>query len=112
MTTKTSDAPAASGSAGIELPAALLPVSMVGLDTVLAAFRLKAASVIYAWIQDGLMPPPIQLSSRCSRWRIAEVYAIAAARAAGKSESDLRQLVAELCVQRQRLSADVVAITT
>ena len=51
-------------------------------------------STIYLRISQGLWPKPVSLGPRAVGWPAAEVAAINAARIAGKSDDDIRALVA------------------
>jgi len=48
------------------------------------------------------MTPPVKLGERCAAWPSHEISKINAARIAGKSDEEIRELVAEL--KRQRIS--------
>lgn len=61
-----------------------------------------ARPTIYRDIKRGLFPRPVKLG-RASAWPSREVDAIVNARIAGKSEDELRELVATL--ERQRATA-------
>ena len=54
-----------------------------------------ARPTIYRGIRRGLFPKPVKIG-RISAWPAGEVEAINAARVAGKSEDEIRQLVANL----------------
>jgi len=60
-------------------------------------------STVYLRIRQGLMPPPVKIGERCSAWPNYEITAINAARLAQKSDSEIRELVAQL--RRQRMTA-------
>ena len=60
-------------------------------------------STVYLRIRQGLMPPPVKIGERCSAWPNYEITAINAARLAQKSDTEIRELVAQL--QRQRMTA-------
>jgi prophage regulatory protein len=53
-------------------------------------------STIYLRITQGLWPKPISLGGRAVGWPANEVAAVTAARIAGKSDDEIRQLVVEL----------------
>jgi prophage regulatory protein len=57
-------------------------------------------STIYLRISQGLWPKPISLGPRAVGWPAGEVSAINAARIAGKSDTDIRTLVAQLELER------------
>ena len=54
-----------------------------------------ARPTIYRGIRSGLFPKPVKIG-RVSAWPVDEVEAINAARIAGKTDGDIRQLVASL----------------
>lgn len=58
-------------------------------------------STIYLRISQGLWPKPVSLGGRAVGWSAQEVTAINAARIAGKTNEEIRQLVAKLEKARQ-----------
>lgn len=58
-------------------------------------------STLYRRIADGLFPKPIKIGPRAVGWPASEVAAVNAARIAGKTESEIRALVARLERNRQ-----------
>lgn len=62
-------------------------------------------STIYLRISQGLWPKPVSLGARAVGWPACEVAALNAARIAGKTDGDIRALVARL--QTSRANADV-----
>lgn len=56
----------------------------------------NARSTIYLRISQGLWTRPVSLGARAVGWPASEVEAINAARIAGKSDDEIRQLVREL----------------
>lgn len=61
----------------------------------------ESRSSHYKRINDGTFTPPIKIGLRSSAWPDCEVSAINSARVAGKSDSEIRALVAELVAQRK-----------
>ena len=59
-------------------------------------------STIYLRITQGLWPTPISIGPRSVGWLSSEVQAMNAARIAGKTDDDIRELVSAL--ERARLS--------
>lgn len=59
-----------------------------------------ARSTLYLRIRQGLMTPPIKLGERCAAWPEHEVFRINAAYIGGKTEEEIRQVVAMLKQQR------------
>jgi prophage regulatory protein len=58
-------------------------------------------STIYLRIQQGLWPKPVRLGPRSVGWPAGEVAAINAARIAGKTDDEIRELVVKLEVARK-----------
>jgi len=59
-------------------------------------------STIYLRIKEGTFSGPVNLGARAVGWPDYEVDAINAARVAGKSDDEIRALVAELMASRKR----------
>ena len=57
-------------------------------------------STIHDHVKKGLFPHPIKLGERISGWLESEVTAIMGARIAGKSETEIKELVLSLENQR------------
>jgi prophage regulatory protein len=66
--------------------------------------RGRSRSAHYFDIQQGLFTHPVQIGLRAVGWPTAEVAAINAARIAGKSEVEIRALVAKLEAARKATS--------
>lgn len=64
----------------------------------------RADESVYAAIRDGLFPTGVAIGQRAKGWPDYEVQAIAAARIAGKSDEQIRQLVKALHADRATLS--------
>ena len=60
----------------------------------------RSRSTIYGDIRAGRFTPPVALGPRCSAWPAHEVDQILAARAAGASDRQIRQLVTRLVAER------------
>lgn len=81
----------------------------MGYNMVKAILRLPAVitksgyarSTIYLRISQGLWPSPVSLGPRAVGWPEDEIVALNAARIAGKSDDEIRQLVAKLEVARK-----------
>lgn len=73
--------------------------ALLKIQTVIAVEGSSASSV-YRAVADQLLPPPIKLSARCSRWVAGELQAVRAARIAGKSPDQIRALVRDLVAKR------------
>jgi prophage regulatory protein len=61
----------------------------------------KTSGTLYKAIRDGLMTPPVKLSTRVSAWPAHESDAILRARIAGKTKDEVRALVADLIEKRK-----------
>ncbi|MGA1849751.1 helix-turn-helix transcriptional regulator [Sphingobium yanoikuyae] len=64
-----------------------------------------ARPTVYLRAKQGLFPRPVKLGSRMAAWPENEVAAINAARIAGKSDDEIRQLVARLERERAERAA-------
>lgn len=62
-----------------------------------------ANSTGYKAISDGLFPPPVSIGARAVGWVEAEVAQVVAARIAGKSEDEIKTLVANLVKTRSQM---------
>jgi prophage regulatory protein len=58
-------------------------------------------STIYLRISQGLWPKPVSLGARAVGWPTSEVTTMNAARIAGKSDDEIRALVAKLEAARK-----------
>ena len=74
---------------------------LIKLPEVCGASALRPTS-IYELAKEGLFTPPVKLTPRSSAWPEHEVDAINAARIAGKSNDEIRALVARLVEQRKQ----------
>ena len=63
----------------------------------------KSHASIYTAIKEGLFPKPVPIGQRSVGWPDYEVRAINAARIAGKSEAEIRDLVNRLHAKRAEL---------
>lgn len=73
--------------------------SLLRLPAVMNATGLTR-STLYLRIKQRLMTPPVKLGERVAAWPANEVEAINAARIAGKTTEEIRELVAQLEQQR------------
>jgi prophage regulatory protein len=64
----------------------------------------RSHASIYNAINDGLFTKPVQIGQRAVGWPSDEVQAINAARIAGKTESEIKELVQRLHVKRTELA--------
>ncbi len=65
--------------------------------------RGKSRSTHYHDIQHGLFTRPVPIGARAVGWPLSEVVALNAARIAGKTDDDIRELVARLEADRKRI---------
>ena len=77
--------------------------TILRLPAVLADTGLSR-STIYLRIAQGVFTRPVSLGARAVGWPAHEVTAINAARIAGKSEAQMRELVRELEVARKSVA--------
>lgn len=61
----------------------------------------KRRSQLYADVAAGTFPPPVKIGTRASAWVRHEYQRILAARVAGKTDDEIKALVAELVAQRK-----------
>lgn len=73
--------------------------NLLRLPAVMTATGLTR-STLYLRIKQRLMTPPVKLGERCAAWPLHEIAAINAARIAGKSDEEIRELVNQLEQQR------------
>ena len=66
--------------------------------------RGRSRSSHYLDIQQGLFTRPVQIGLRAVGWPSSEVAAINAARISGKSDEEIRELVAKLEAARKSAS--------
>ena len=67
----------------------------------------QSRSTLYLRISEGLWTRPVSIGPRSVAWPASEVAAINAARIAGKSDDEIRQLVARLHAARDTAVADL-----
>ena len=63
--------------------------------------RGRSRSAHYQDIQQGLFTPPVLIGARAVGWPADELAALNAARIAGKSDDEIRALVAKLLGDRK-----------
>lgn len=64
------------------------------------AMTASTRSTHYLRVKQRLMTPPVKLGERCAAYPASEVEAINAARIAGKTDAEIRELVAQLIEAR------------
>ncbi len=62
-------------------------------------------STIYLRVAQGLWTKPVSLGPRAVGWPASEIEALNAARIAGKTDAQIRELVDSLHIKRQELMA-------
>ncbi len=67
----------------------------------------QSRSTLYLRISEGLWTRPVSIGPRAVAWPAHEVAALNAARIAGKTDNEIRQLVARLHVARDAAVADL-----
>ncbi|MCB1741341.1 MAG: AlpA family phage regulatory protein [Gammaproteobacteria bacterium] len=77
-----------------------MATAILGLPSVLRE-RGRSRSAHYQDIQRGLFTKPVPIGARAVGWPDYEVSAINAARIAGKSDDEIRALVAQLEANRR-----------
>ena len=78
-------------------------------DTILRLPAIKTStglsrSTIYLRISQGEFPKPVSLGGRAVGWPASEVAALNAARIAGQSNSEIRDLVLKLQAARKMMA--------
>ena len=63
----------------------------------------RSDASIYNAIREGLFPQGVAIGQRAKGWPLEEVHAINAARIAGKSDAEIRELVKVLHAKRTEL---------
>jgi prophage regulatory protein len=75
-------------------------MKLLRMTEVKAVFGYRSNSSIYSLINEGLFPRPVSIQKRSVSWPDNEVKIVCAARVAGKSEDELRELVQQLHSKR------------
>jgi len=65
----------------------------------------NADSTLYERVKNGTLPPPVKIGPRASGWVESEIDAVNAARIAGKSEDEIRELVKSLISKRTEITS-------
>ena len=76
---------------------------LIRMPAVKAATGHRSHASIYNAIRAGLFTKPVPIGERAVAWPDGEVQAIIAARIAGKSEAEIRELVQRLHAKRAEL---------
>ena len=83
-------------------------MNLIRLPSVKAAFGYRSNASIYNAINNGLLTKGVAIGERARAWPDHEVQAIVAARVAGHTNDQIRQLVNELHAKRSGLLAQVL----
>ena len=75
------------------------------LETCKAATGYRSTASIYQLIKKGLWPKPVNINVRSVGWPDSEILAINAARNAGQTDDQIRDLVKRLHLKRNELIA-------
>ncbi len=81
---------------------------IVRIDLLKEKMGFGSNSTVYAHVQDGVLTPPVKIGLRASGWPEHEADAINAARMAGQSNDEIRELVKTLTAKRQQLSDEIL----
>lgn len=83
----------------------------LSIERAAQAFRRygRKKTAAYGDIREGLFPPQIRIGARASGFLSHEVDAVIAARAAGVSDAELRDIVTQLVAKRKSLLATFLA---
>ena len=79
-------------------------MTILRMPAVKAETGHRSHASIYNAIKAGLFTKPVKIGQRSVAWVMAEVQAINAARIAGKSETEIRELVMRLHAKRLELA--------
>ena len=79
-------------------------MSILRMSEVKAATGHRSHASIYTAIKAGLFTSGVAIGQRSRGWPSSEVKAINAARIAGKTEAEIRELVQRLHAQRLELT--------
>lgn len=77
---------------------------IIRLPAVKAETGHRSDASIYNAIRAGLFPAGVSIGQRAKGWPLEEVFAINAARIAGKSDKEIRELVQLLHTKRAELT--------
>ena len=77
------------------------------LETCKAEAGYRSNASIYNLIREGLWTKPVSIGQRSVGWPDDEVRALCAARIAGKTDDEIRELVSRLHLKRTELLAAI-----
>ncbi len=81
-----------------------LSMSILRMPAIKAELGHRSHASVYNAIRAGLLPKPVKIGERSVGLPHYEVEAINAARIAGKSETEIRELVKRLHAQRAEMA--------
>lgn len=84
-----------------------MTVSLIRLKKVEEKTGYKK-SMQYDLIKKGLMPSGIRIGERAVAFLSSEIDAVVAARIAGKSDDEIRELVKTLTAKRQQMANEIL----
>ena len=79
------------------------------IDAIKEKMGFGSNSTVYAHVEAGSLTSPVKIGLRASGWPEHEADAINAARIAGKTEDEIRELVKILMAKRQQLADEILA---
>ena len=82
---------------------------LLTIQEVQAEFGDRSHTSVYTRIKDGLFTQPVKTGARCSAWPKHEIEVIKAARVAGKTDDEIRELVTRLHAERIMRFAELAA---
>ena len=77
------------------------------IETCKAEAGYRSNASIYNLIREGLLTKPVSIGQRSVGWPDDEVRALCAARIAGKTDDEIRELVSRLHLKRTELLAAI-----
>jgi prophage regulatory protein len=83
-------------------------MSIMRIPAVQAELGWRAQGSVYNAIRAGLFTKPVKIGARAVGWPDDEVRAICAARIAGRTADEIRELVDSLHAKRGELMASLV----
>lgn len=86
------------------------PLRILRITPLKEKMGLGSSSVVYAHVNQGLLTPPFKIGLRASGWPEHEANAINAARMAGQTNDEIRELVKTLIAKRQQLANEFLSV--
>lgn len=84
-----------------------MQTTIIRLPQVKGAFGHRSDASIYNAVKAGTLTKPVPIGQRAVGWPSDEVQAVVAARIAGMSEAEIRELVTRLHAKRIDLLATI-----